>query len=425
MFMNKRIYLDYAAGTPVDKRVLAAMKPYFNRQFGNPGSIHREGQAASAAVFNSRLKISRALDCDYKEIIFTGTASEANNLALRGIFKNLKLQDLKPKIIISAIEHESIAETARDLEKDGVEVVVIPISKEGIIDLKRLKAALDERTVLVSVMYANNEIGTVQPIREIGEIINEYKQGKIASVASLPRNDGRGLSKSYKPEARNYPLFHTDAVQAFQYLPCKPEELGVDLMTLSAHKIYGPKGIGLLYIKDFSRRSSGNKLEAIITGGEQEGAARAGTENVPYIAGFAKAVELAEVLREKEARRIEKLRDYFWAKIKKIEKNKKIKKYINVELNGSLQNRLPNNLNIYLPNHKAQDLLIALDLKGVAASAGAACSMRTTEPSKVITALGYSKERALASLRFSLGRETTKQEIDAAAHVLALSLTEC
>ena len=416
----KRIYLDYAASTPADKRVMAAMAPYFSEKFGNPGSLHREGQVASAAVFNARLKIARALGCDYRETIFTAGATEANNLALRGIMKKFEIRNSKSetrnpkfeirnlKIIISAIEHESIAETAADLERDGVEVAVIPVSKEGFVDLEKLKAALDERTILVSVMYANNEVGTIQPISKIANIIREYKQGKIATQG-LAMTAGGG-----------YPLFHTDAAQAFQYLPCRPEELGVDLMTLSSHKIYGPKGIGMLYIKETLRQAQG--INHLITGGEQEWAMRAGTENTPYIVGFAEAIEIAEKMREKEAKRVGKLRDYFWNKIKETLRLRSGNKnnypvslsncYANVELNGSVQNRLPNNLNVYFPGRKAQDLLIALDINGIAASSGSACSAHTTEPSRVIMELGHSRERAMSSLRFTLGRQTKRVDID-------------
>src|SRR3989338_6994102 len=239
----KSIYLDYAASTPIDPRVVAAMSPYFTEIFANPNSLHRFGQEASRAVFVSRQTIARSLGADYKEIIFTGSATEANNLALRGSIKRImnnampagrqELRIKKPRIKTTAIEHESVLETCRDLEKEGVEVIYIPVNKEGIVDLKKLKSALNDRTVLVSVMYANNEIGTIQPIDKISEIIRNFRESRI-------RNQEYSL----------FPLFHTDAVQAFQYLDCSVENLGVDLMTLSAHKIYGPKGIGALFIRN-------------------------------------------------------------------------------------------------------------------------------------------------------------------------------
>jgi cysteine desulfurase len=466
----KRIYLDYAASTPVDKRVIAAMTPYFNEKFGNPGSLHWFGQEAEAAVFAARQKIARALSCDPEGIIFTGSATEANNLALRATVKNVKIKMknysssstgsetifFKPKIIISAIEHESILETAADLEREGVEIVKIPVSREGLVDLEKLKAALDERTILVSVMYANNEIGTIQPIFEISKIIKEFKNRNLKYQIPNPNEESITQLPSYPI---TYPLFHTDAVQAFQYLPCKPSELGVDLMTLSAHKIYGPKGIGMLYAgktTNTSTKTTKHNIQStiipIITGGEQERGMRAGTENVPYIVGFGAAVALAEKMREREALRVEKLRNYFWRKLQKVVSRQarkinpnilraslRVEKYI--EINGSLENRLPNNLNIYFGNHRgeiasqkprndegggpkmtksvtAQELLVALDINGIAASSGSACRAHTTEPSKVIMALGHSRERALSSLRFTLGRATRKADIDKTVKIL-------
>ncbi len=445
----KRIYLDYAASTPVDERVVAAMAPYWTEKFGNPGSLHRYGQEAGAAVFNARLKIARILGCDPEEIIFTATASEANNFALRGAIRmwnaeygiwDRKVEE-KPKIIISAIEHESIMETARDLEKEGAEVVVISVSKEGILDLEKFRAALDRRTIMVSVMYANNEVGVIQPISKIANIVRNFRINK-APIANSESQIAKNETSDQRPATSDLPLFHTDAVQAFQYLSCKPEELGVDLMTLSAHKIYGPKGIGMLYVKKTRKQENKKAIGPIITGGKQEWGMRAGTENVPYIVGFAEAVEMAEKMRAKEAKRVTKLRDYFWAQLQKsalrlgrLERPRSgnkdryslslpagrhglSKRYLDMALNGSCENRLPNNLNVYFPGSKAQELLIALDINGVAASSGSACSAHTTEPSKVIVALGYLRERALSSLRFSLGRGTTKAEIDKTIKIL-------
>lgn len=383
----KRIYLDYAATTPVDVEVERAMKPYFSEFFGNAGSLYCFGQKAMAALDESREKIAKAINADFREIIFTGSATEANNLALRGVVKSVQLfsetfraKKTEPlyRIIISSIEHESVLETARDLEREGVEVIYLLVDKNGLVNLKKLKESLNERTILVSIMCANNEIGTIQPIKEIAKIIKDYRNSGV------------------------YPLFHSDCVQAFQFLDCNVNDLGVDLMTLSAHKIYGPKGIGALYV--CSPNSKSQILNSIISGGGQEFGLRSGTENIPLIVGFAKAIELAVKNREKETKRISILRDYFWKQIRKI--------YPRVQLNEPLKNRLPNILNIYFPKKSAEDLLIKFDLAGVAVSAGSACSARSLEPSHVLRACGLPVERIKSSLRISLGKFTTKAELN-------------
>ena len=401
--------MDYGATTPVASEVEKAMRPYFSRQFGNPSSLHWLGQEASAAVFKGRRAITQAVGIDYRNVIFTGSATEANNLALRGVVGNCAAPIGKnqkrspPKIIISAIEHESVLETARDLGKSfGVELVYLPVSRGGLVDLGKLGSALDERTILVSLQYANSEIGTIQPVRAAAEIIRNFRQGKT-------RDKG--------PE-KLYPLFHCDAVQAFQFFSCRLAELGVDLLTLSAHKIYGPKGIGALCLND-ELIANGYKLPAIITGGGQEWGRRSGTENVPAIAGFSKAVELAEKFKilnsMKNVNSLKELRDYFWRELKKIVPA--------VQLNGSLENRLPNNLNIYFPGRPAQDFSVELDLLGLAVSPGTACSARSAQASSVIKALGYDDDRPYSSLRFSLGRSTNKSELQAALAILKKRLT--
>lgn len=406
----KRIYLDYAATTPVDPAVVRAMTPYFSRKFGNPGSLHFFGQEAMAAVDESREKIVKAIGRPpadgFREIIFTGSATEANNLALRGIIganldaKKLFLKIAPPhRIIISSVEHESILETARDLEKQGVEVVYLPVNREGVVDLKKLKESLNGRTVLVSIMYANNEIGAIQPITEIASLIRDFKNSKLQTPNS------------------EFPLFHTDAVQTFQFLDCDVDKLNIDLMTLSAHKIYGPKGIGALYAADKIRslvagagksilNLNPRALSPIVAGGGQEFGLRSGTENVPAIIGFAKAAELVLVSRRKEAERIKKLKNYFLKKLKKF--------YPEIEFNGSAGNCLPNIVNIYFPGYRGSDFLVKLDLAGVAVSAGAACSVRSAKPSYVLAACGFSEKRIKSSLRFSFGKFTAKAEIDEA-----------
>jgi cysteine desulfurase len=385
-----KYYFDYAATTPLDKRVIKAMEPYCADVFGNPSSIHKFGQEASAAVFKARNKIAKLIGCDYREIIFTGSATEANNLAIRGIIKNIFengewKQKKLPQIITSQIEHESVLETCRDLEKEGLaEIVYLPVSKNGIVDLKKLKTALNERTVLVSIMYANNEIGSIQPIKKIAEIIANFKIEK----------------KSF------YPLFHTDAAQAFNYLNCDVKELGIDMMTLSSQKIYGPKGVGLLYIKDFGNFQGKRFISPIITGGGQEEGLRSGTENIAGMVGFAEAGQIVFDSKEKESKRLLQIQNYFLKKLKSISGR------ADFVLNGPEigENRLPNNINIYFKGKK--DLIFKLDMAGFAVSGGSACSARLAKPSHVLKAIGCSDEKASESIRISFGRQTTRRIVE-------------
>jgi cysteine desulfurase len=435
--MGFRIYLDYAASTPVDPRVKAAMEPYFSEKFGNAASVHYFGQGASAAIFKARQTIAGVIGAKYDQIIFTGSATEANNLAIRGVIKaplNANRYTPYPRIIVSAFEHPSILETCRDLKKEVAEVVYLPISRAGFVDLKKLKSALNERTILVSVMYVNNEVGTIQPISEIAKIVRDARNVRVGRIGIAPneRSDRSSISQ------RNYPLFHTDAVQAFQYLDCNVDKLGVDLMTLSAHKIYGPKGVGALYIRNqesgIGNQESGSRnresgstrqiknlkfktvsdlrlVSPIVTGGGQEPRGlHSGTQNTPAIVGFGKAAEIGETLKAAEFKRITALRGYFWRKLKKARPA--------VQLNGSLQQRIPNNLNIYFPGQSAMELMIKLDLEGAAVSAGSACSVGAAEPSAVLLAMGFSKKRALESLRITLGRPVIKNDIDRFVKIL-------
>lgn len=339
----------------------------------------------------SRETIAKALNADFRQIIFTASATEANNLALRGVTERAKASGIeRPRIIISQIEHESVLETARKLEKNGVEVIYLAVNREGIIDLEVLQKLLNERTVLVSVMYANNEIGTIEPIREIGKIVSTYR--------------GIGV----------YPMLHTDAVQAFQFLDCDVNELRVDLMTISGHKIYGPKGVGVLYIRSGKQEK---KLEAIVTGGGQEYGLRSGTENVPAIVGLVEAVKEIQKVKKKNAKKISTLKLSFWNKLNKI--------LPKTELNGvgdlKSTSTLPNILNVYFSDRLALDLLMTFDRIGIMASAGSACSMRSLEPSYVIQALGHSRVRAESSIRFSFGALTTRKDIlDAVSRIKAV-----
>lgn len=363
-----KVYLDYAATTPVDPKVFKAMWPYFKKDFGNPSSVHGFGQRALSAIDEARQKLAGFLGCANNEIVFTGSATEANNLAIQGILKKNK----KSHIITSQIEHDAVLETCRSLEKQGVEVTYLPVGKDGLISVLALEKAIKPNTILVSIMYANNEIGTVQPIAEIGKIL-KAQEHKI--------------------------YFHTDAVQAANYLDCGVEKLGVDLLTLSGHKIYGPKGVGALYIK------KGTPIEPLIYGGGQEQGFRSGTENVAAIAGFGQAIEEIQNPRSKiQSIKIRQMRDKLIKSILKIIPGS--------ELNGSQISRLPNNVNISFKGVEGEAIVISLDQKGIAVSTGSACSARSLEPSHVLLALGLSHEEAHGSLRITMGRFTTQAEID-------------
>lgn len=376
---EKKIYFDYAATTPVDPAVARAMRPYFTKEFGNPGSLHAFGQRALGAIDRSREQIGRSIGAEFREIIFTGSATEANNLAIRGAAEAATdAMRGKTRMITSSLEHESVLETCTAMEKKGVEIVRLPVDARGSIDLRGLQAAVTEHTAVISIQYANNETGTIQQIPRIAEIVEEFRK-KNRSV---------------------YPLFHTDAAQAFQFLRCDVRALGVDLMTLSSHKIYGPKGIGALFVKKTAREKK--MIAPLICGGGQEFGLRSGTENTPLIAGFAKAVALAVAKRDSETERIRELRDYFWDELRK--------KHPTFELNGGGTATLPHILNVYIPHLLAEDVLAKLDLAGVAVSTGSACSARAAEPSHVIQALGHSRERAKRSVRISFGRQTTRHE---------------
>lgn len=323
-----------------------------------------------------------------------------------------------PKIVISAIEHDSVFETAEDLAQDGVEVVVIPVGGNGIIDLQKFEDAIDERTALVSVMYVNNETGIIQPISKIADIIRNFRNSKyeplnfkhVQGKTSEIQNKSSVMSSQMSIVGTMYPLFHTDASQGFPFFDCNVDALGVDLMTLSGHKMYGPKGVGALYVREIA------EILPIITGGGQEFGLRSGTENTAAIVGTGEAVRIAEKARVNDAKRISELRDYFWKKLKTAVPN--------AELNAGVKSgevshaHAPHILNVYFPSREAQDIVTYLDTKGVAVSAGPACSSRAVRPSRVLMALGHSRARALRSARFSFGKHTTKEELDRTIDIL-------
>jgi len=375
----KRVYLDYAATTPVDKRVLKEMEPYFSEKFGNTMSLHSFGQEAKLALENSRAVLANAINAKPNEIIFTGSATESNNTVLKGLaFACVGPAFAKASagkhIIISSIEHPCIVESAKWLEKQGFEITRLPVDKFGMVNPEDVKKAIKKNTILVSVMHASNEIGTIQPISEIGKIC---------------KNSGV--------------LFHTDASQSLGKEPIDVEKMNIDLLTASAHKIYGPKGVGLLFVK------SGIKIEPILHGGGQENGVRGSTVNVAGIVGFAKAVEICKKEMEKEKKRQTALRSKLIREVLKVK---------NSRLNGSVEKRLANNANFSFDFVEGESLLMQLDMKGIACSTGSACSSFKLEPSHVLLATGLKPEQAHGSLRVSLGRFTTKKDIEKIIKVL-------
>lgn len=369
---SRRIYLDYAATTPTDPEVVKAMSPYFTDKFGNPSSIHSFGQEAKAAIEEARETIASLLGAKQEEIIFTSGGTESNNFAIKSITHSNSSRG--NHIITSSIEHHAVIEPCKFLEENGFEVTYLAVDKDGLIDPEDVKKAITPKTILISVMHANNEIGTIEPIAEIGRIAKEKEI-----------------------------YFHTDAVQSFGHLPINVDELNVDLLSISAHKLCGPKGVGALYVR------KGTRMVSFMHGGEQERRRRASTENVPGIVGFGKAVETAKSSMDEEAKKLTILRDKLVKGIfEKIEK---------VRLNGHSTRRLPNNVNVSIEFVEGESMLLSLDMEGIAASTGSACSSSSLEASHVLLALGLSHELAHGSLRLTLGRYTKEEEID---HVLEI-----
>lgn len=387
MFNSKRVYLDHAAATPVDPIVFQAMRQYWDDSFANPGAIHKEGVAAHQALASFRKQIAATLSAHSDEIVFTGSATESANLALMGVVSAYQREfpGKRPRVIISAIEHAAVREPAFLLGQHNVDVVEVPIDETGILDLKALNDALTPETILVSVMSANNEIGTIQPIREVVKLC----RGK--------RKEFFGAGK----DAVGYPYVHTDACQATNYFDLSVTKLGVDLLTLNAAKIYGPKGVALLFVR------RGVNISPVIVGGGQEFGLRAGTENIPLIAGFAAAMQLAATKRESEFGRLKILRDRLLAGIRL--------EYPDLLVNGSLEERLPNNLNISLRQVDHEYATILLDKEGISVSTKSACNELDAEVSHVLSALRHAQEDEVNSqngLRMSLGRGTTGKDID-------------
>lgn len=374
---KRRIYLDHAATTPIDSRVIRLVAQVMSDVYGNPASLHVEGRAAKKALEDARSSVARLLSARASEIVFTSGGTEANNLALLGIIESwiTAHPGEKPHLITSTIEHSSILEVAKHLESRGVEVTYIKPTEDGLIDSRSVRDALRPNTVLVSIMYANNEIGTIQPIREIAKVIRRFRTDNNQSL----------------------PYFHTDAAQAAGYLSLDTTKLGVDFITIDGAKIYGPKGVGALY----ARR--GEELSPQIIGGGQESGLRSGTENVALIAGFARSLELCESMKARETLRLTMLRDYFVKKILEIP---------GTSINGTVSERLPNNISVCIKGLDAEFAVYQLDERGIAVSSASTCmSLKEDSYSYVVEEIGR-RECKSSSLRFSLGRRTSKSDIN-------------
>jgi cysteine desulfurase len=380
--MNMRIYLDYASTTPLDKRVFSAMKPFLKMDFHNPSAIYKEGVEIKKRVGEARTKIANILNAQASDIYFVGSGTESINLAIRGVveaYRNANSEKM-PHIVTSVIEHSAMLETCRALEMEAkAEVTYLPVDEEGILKASDVESALREETILVSIMYANNEIGTIQPIKEIARRIKLWKIDK-------------------KRNAEDYPFVHTDASQAGNYCILDRERLGIDMMTLDGHKVYGPKGIALLYKKKFI------PCVAIVQGGGQEGGLRPGTENVSAIIGMAKALEIAQEIRDKESIRLLGIRNYFFDEISKI--------FSDVRINGSKDERLPNNINFCIPGVNAEFLVLELDAGGIACASLSSCENLNDESvSYVVRSLPQGEKCAQSSIRLSMGRGTRKSDL--------------
>jgi cysteine desulfurase len=375
----KRVYLDHNATTPVEPEVLDAMLPYLSAEFGNAASIHSFGQRARAAVETSRESVAALLGARPQEIVFTSGGTESDNHAIFGIVEAAGGHE--KHVITTDIEHEAVLNTCQALEKQGVSVTYLSVDREGLIDLEALRRAIRPETVFISIMHANNELGTLEPLEEIG---------RIAAEADV--------------------YFHTDAVQSAGKLPIDVKAMRVDLLSLSGHKFYAPQGIGALYIK------SGTRLRQLLYGGHHQRGFRPGTENVAGIVGLGKAAEMARAALAQDAKRIRALRD-------KLEEGL-LARVPDSSVNGARAPRTPNTTNLLFPGLEGEALVIALDLKGLACSTGAACSSGALEPSHVLTAIGLPPEDARASLRFSLGRHTTAEDIDFALQVVPAAVAQ-
>lgn len=381
--MMNKIYLDHSATTPVDKKVFQAMRPYFSEKFGNATSVHMLGQIASVAVQSARENIALFLNCKPNEVVFTSGATEANNIAILGLVKDLQRRCRLDKvhIIASTIEHPAVLECFQSLEKDNnkVEVSYVSVNKDGLVKLNELKKIIREDTVLISVMYVNNETGAAQPISEISEIIKKIKKDRVQKKSKFPL------------------YFHTDAVQAANFFSCDVKKLGVDLLSLSGHKIYGPKGIGVLFVRN------GISLSPIQFGGHQEHGLRSGTLNVPGIIGIGEALLLTKRNQKEKIEKVLKLRNMLIDGV--------VKNTPKVFLNGKKENLSPSHANLGFKGVEGEAILLDLDFENIAVSTGSACASESLRASYVLLAMGVSEEEAHGAIRFTLGKNNTEDEI--------------
>ena len=373
MTVEGTVYMDHAGTTALDPKVLEAMIPYFSEHFGNPSSLHTVGQEARYALDEARERVAGVLNCRPREVVFTGGGTESDNAAIHGVAT--ALHETGNHIITSSVEHHAVLHACQYLESQGFEVTYLPVDADGMVQPESVYKAINERTTLVTIMYGNNEIGTINPISEISKAIKKRAEELSRTI-----------------------VFHTDAVQAAGYLTLNVAELGVDLLSLSGHKFHGPKGTGVLYIK------RGTPYLPLIHGGGQERERRSGTENIPGIIGLSLALEAANTAREGSSQHCSELRDKIIASV--------LEQIPGSRLNGHATQRLPNNANFSFTGVEGEPILLGLDMAGIAASSGSACSSGSLEPSHVLLALGQSAEIARGSLRLTLGRENTQEEVE-------------
>ncbi len=365
----RKVYLDHGATTPVREEVIEAMMEIYRDVPGNPSSVHQFGRLAKKRLEEARQQVATAIGAEPKEIIFTGSGTEADNIAILGTARFMAKQNKGKHIITSAVEHHAVLDTCKELAKEGFEVTVLPVDEDGLVSIDSVKQALRDDTILVTIMHANNEVGTIQPIAEIGALLKDHQA-----------------------------IFHTDAVQTVGKIPVDVKELGVDLLALSAHKLYGPKGVGALYIR------KGVRVQPLMAGGGQERKIRPSTENIAGIIGLAKAIQLAVENLVEEKQRLETLRDKLATAL--------LSTVPATKLNGHPVKRLPHNMNISFEYIEGEALILSADMKGIAVSSGSACTSGSLDPSHVLMAMGLSHQTAHGSLRMTLGRDTTDEDID-------------